>query len=285
MQRADSFALRTRFTRAAALFAVVVVASCGGSSPSDSSSPESTAAVTSLPASETISALVTNDDGIGAKGIDVLLAALESDSSISFEVWAPAENQSGTGDKTTPGGLPSVAATTLSGISGNAVAGFPADSVLAAIAGGVKFNVVLSGINSGQNIGPFVKLSGTVGAAATAARKGYWALAVSQGLAASPAFDTAAPLVLQWIKQYGPDILAGKPARLFNLNVPTCATGTLRPLVAAPVALDFNGRKVGKVNCDGPDLAGGSAVDDVDAFLAGHAVLSELDPVTLAPIK
>lgn len=274
-----------RATRVALLAAFVLVASCGGASSSESVVSDSTAAVTTLPEAVAINALVTNDDGIGARGIDVLIAALGSDPSISFEVWAPAENQSGTGDKTTPGGLPGVSATTMSGVNGNAVAGFPADSVLAAIAEGVKFNVVLSGINNGQNIGPFVKLSGTVGAAATAVRKGYWALAVSQGLADSPAFDTAAPLVLQWLKQYGPDILAGKPARLFNLNVPTCASGALRPFVDAPVALDFGGRKVGEVKCDGPDLAGGIAVDDVDAFLAGHAVLSELDPVTLAPIK
>lgn len=269
-----------------ALLVCVTLTACGGSSKSPASESVDTAVTeSSVPATDTLDVLITNDDGIGAPGIDELVNSLKSDSSLSFAVWAPATNQSGTGDKTTPGGLPGSSATTMSGIGGMAVAGFPADSVLAALAAGVQFTVVLSGINNGQNIGPLVKVSGTVGAAATAARKGYWALAVSQGAADSPAFATAAPLVAQWIAEHRADILAGKPGRLFNLNVPTCATGTLRSLVVAPVATEISGRKTSVVNCDGPDLPNGVAVDDIDAFMHGHAVLSELDPVTLSTVK
>ena len=42
--------------------------------------------------------------------------------------------------------------------------------------------VVVSGVNSGQNVGPIAALSGTVGAARTAGRAGYPAVAVSASL-------------------------------------------------------------------------------------------------------
>ena len=47
---------------------------------------------------------------------------------------------------------------------------------------GLEPDVVVSGVNAGQNIGTLIDLSGTVGAAATAARQGVPAVAVSQGI-------------------------------------------------------------------------------------------------------
>ena len=277
---------------------LILLSACGSSSSSNDSSAtpdttgtESTLAETSesvVEPTETATkliVLVTNDDGIGAAGIDVVVNELKKDESLEVVVWAPAANQSGTADKTTQGGLPGVSAATASGVAGFSVAGFPADSVNAAFAAGIVPNVVISGINSGQNIGPLSKISGTVGAAATAARKGYWALAVSQGIAASPAFETAAPLVSEWLALYKNDIVSKKPARLFSLNVPTCATGSLRPQVSAPTATDFGTRQATTIACDGPDLGASGAADDVDAFIAGHAVLSELDAITLAAVS
>lgn len=279
-------------------FCLVSFAGCGGSSPSsvtdatpDSASTKSTIAVTTVPVTETVQAtsrlivLVTNDDGIAAAGIDVVVNELKKDDSLDVVVWAPATNQSGTADKTTDGGLPGIEAVTASGVAGHSVAGFPADSVNAALAAGVVPDVVISGINAGQNIGPFSKISGTVGAAATAARQGYWALAVSQGIAESPAFETAAPLVSQWLALYKDDIIAKKAVRLFNLNVPTCASGSLRPQVTAATATDFGTRKAITIACDGPDLGANGAADDVDAFIAGHAVISELNATTLASVS
>ena len=83
-------------------------------------------------------------------------------------VVAPATNQSGTGGQTTPGPLTVTDATTASGYPAKAVAGFPADTVIWALdQGGVtqKPDLVVSGINFGQNLGPAVAISGTVGAA------------------------------------------------------------------------------------------------------------------------
>ena len=273
----------------------VMLSACSGSvSTNDSvvrlTAPETTVETTTPSVDTTnqsarLVVLVTNDDGIGAAGIDAVVNELKKDPDLDIIVWAPATNQSGTADKATPGGLPGVEATTASGVAGYSVAGFPADSVNAALAANVVPDVVISGINAGQNIGPFVKISGTVGAAATATRLGYWALAVSQGIAETPAFETAAPLVTEWLAQHKQDIIDKKPARLFNLNVPTCASGLLRSLTSAPPAADFGTRKATTIACDGPDLRPSGAADDVDAFIAGHAVMSELNAITLASVS
>ncbi len=64
---------------------------------------------------------------------------------------------------------------------GKAVAGFPADTVIyASTRAGCSSvpHLVVSGINAGQNVGPAVTLSGTIGAARTAAKRGIPAIAV-----------------------------------------------------------------------------------------------------------
>ena len=48
--------------------------------------------------------LVSNDDGIGADGIDALVEALRTRPDTTLVVSAPATNQSGKGDSTTGGG-------------------------------------------------------------------------------------------------------------------------------------------------------------------------------------
>ena len=125
--------------------------------------------------------LVTNDDGVGAPGIDLLVERLRKLKNVKVTVVAPAENKSGTGDQTTPGELTVTPATHRQRLQGPAVAGFPADTVVWALDHGVKPDLVVSGVNQGQNLGPVVDASGTVGAAKTAVRNGIPALAVSQG--------------------------------------------------------------------------------------------------------
>ena len=53
----------------------------------------------------TITVLVTNDDGVGAPGIDTLVEALRTQKNTKVVVVAPDTNKSGTGGKTTPGTL------------------------------------------------------------------------------------------------------------------------------------------------------------------------------------
>jgi len=234
--------------------------------------------------------LVTNDDGFDAAGIDAIVEYLRTLDNVEVSVVAPATNQSGTSDKTTPGDLVVADVETLSGYPAKSVAGFPADSVLWAINGGlsVKPDLVVSGSNLGQNYGPFNLLSGTVGAAATAARNGIPAIAISQGAAVAPATPYF-PASVKVLTGYLADTLAsyrggrGTAKLLVAINVPTCPVKTtLFPTVVAPRALDANGRTLGApATCDGPLTA--DPVDDVDAFNAGHGVVSYLNPTDLSP--
>ena len=111
--------------------------------------------------------LVTNDDGYNAAGIDAVVQALVARPKVHVTVVAPATNQSGAGGNTTPGGVTADPGQTLSGYAATAVNGFPADSVLYALnTMHLNPDLLVSGINFGQNIGPFIPLSGTIGAGA-----------------------------------------------------------------------------------------------------------------------
>jgi 5'-nucleotidase len=151
---------------------------------STSTSTGSTAAsTTTIDTTTKLTVLVTNDDGIGAAGIDAVVSALQKTPNLTVVVVAPATNQSGSSDKATSGGAKGNKATTKSGVEGTAVVGFPADAVNYALDTlALKPDLVVSGANSGVNFGPLVAVSGTVGAARTAARRGVPAIAVSAGV-------------------------------------------------------------------------------------------------------
>jgi 5'-nucleotidase len=223
----------------------------------------------------TLRVLVTNDDGVGAPGIDVLVEALHQLPRSKVTVVAPAGNQSGKGDTTTPGLPPASEAATASGYPATAVPGTPADSVLYALDDVVTKSphLVVSGINEGQNLGPALEISGTVGAALTAAREGVPALAVSQGLADSPDYPEAAELAIAWVKEHRKRLVRGSvdPDEVANLNVPTCATGEVRGVVEVP-PLPI-GDLLPPSNCES---ALEDPPDDVVAFSNGFATLSEI---------
>lgn len=258
-----------RYAAAALAAGTLVAAGCG----SDSTATTTTAR--KPPPKFVI--LLTNDDGISAPGIDQMAQALKGLSDVELVISAPASNQSGTGAKVTPGKLVTHKTHTVSGIDGTAVDGYPADSVNVALDGGLKPTLVISGINAGQNLGPVTKISGTVGAATTAAQRGYPAVAVSQGIASKPDYPAGAQAVLDYLAKNRADLLAGDaPALVTNINVPTCATGTkIRGTVDTPVATDFNGIDVTAVTCGSkkPTIA-----NDADGFVNGYVTVSEIKP-------
>lgn len=177
--------------------------------------------------------LVSNDDGVHAEGIDVLVAALAGDPAYEVTVYAPAIDQSGSGDSEQCGGLAETATTTLSGYPAVAVDGCPADAVTLGLAHmsaeGARPHLVVTGINAGQNVSILVAnaLSGTVGAAKTGVRAGIPALAVSQALPEPHDFESGATAAVTWIEEHREDLLRGQaPVVLTNMNVPTCAPGT-----------------------------------------------------------
>ncbi|GAB4536816.1 MAG: 5'/3'-nucleotidase SurE [Anaerolineales bacterium] len=127
--------------------------------------------------------LLTNDDGIHSPG---LWAAAEALSSLGYvHVVAPRLQYSGAGRS-----LPSTSDGVIQAhellIHGQkwivyAVNGSPAQAVLHGVLeiSPVRPQLVVSGINYGENVGPGVTISGTVGAALEAASLGIPALAAS----------------------------------------------------------------------------------------------------------
>jgi 5'-nucleotidase len=286
--------MRLRRTLGLLLLPLLVLAACGGddggddgdAAPTTTAAPAvettTTVAPTTTEAPEPLRILVTNDDGIGAPGIDALVQALLELPDVEVTVVAPAENQSGSSDKASAVTPDAVAGKTASGYDGWSVAGFPADSVNRALDSVVTEtpHLVVSGSNEGQNIGPFIDLSGTVGAARTAARRGVPAVAVSSGLAQPTDFAPAVAAAIAWVEEHRSELLARNPGTavttIDNINGPTCASGTVREVIEVPAATDFADRKpFDPIACDAP-LPATPPVDDVGAFIAGYIPLSVL---------
>jgi 5'-nucleotidase len=217
--------------------------------------------------------LVSNDDGVGAPGIDALVEALRKEPDVEVIVVAPAQNQSGTGGNTTPGTVAVSDATTASGYPAKSVAGFPADAVDWALNGGIpdKPDLVITGSNAGQNLGPVVDLSGTVGAARAGARAGIPAVAVSQGIANPIDFPSGISFVIDWLRANRSSLGAGAPppTGVLNFNAPSCPPGTpVRGLKQVPAATDASAGDGGTVNCASTVT---DVKNDVEAFDNGFA--------------
>lgn len=266
-------------TRAVGVLALVLTATgaaCGGDDDGGDAGGDTGGAGETTVAEQAapIEVLVTNDDGFEAEGIDTLVEALRDDPSVQLTVVAPADQQSGTGGRTTEGEVATSEGTTRSGFRATVVEGFPSDSVRVALDElGLDPDLVISGINEGQNLGPLVDLSGTVGAARAAVRAGVPALAVSQGLGSPPDYPAAAELVLDWFEEHRDALAAGEvPADVVvNLNVPSCPTGEVRG--AVEVASGTSGDPLGVSDCTA--TTEGHA-DDVSAFIDGYATYSDV---------
>jgi 5'/3'-nucleotidase SurE len=146
--------------------------------------------VASLPATAHagMNILLTNDDGYGSNGITTMQGALEAAGHTVY-VSAPASEQSGkSGSLTADFGAIIDFTEEVAGTEWS-VAGTPADSVSAGLFGltpdvlpeGESIDLVVSGVNDGENISRFSNISGTVGAAMFALRRGTPVIAVSAG--------------------------------------------------------------------------------------------------------
>ncbi len=187
--------------------------------------------------------LLTNDDGIAAPGIWEAARVLADFGRVT--VVAPASNYSGYGAALPP--LRSLSYYPYPWAAGHpakgaafSVAGTPATCVHAALRGafGGPFDLVVSGINKGANVGGDVFYSGTVGAALTAHLLGLPAIAIS--LDAGPAWfahwDTAA-----WALDQVMQIWLDSPTdTILNVNVPNVPTGSLAGTVVAQELSDLS---------------------------------------------
>jgi 5'-nucleotidase len=173
--------------------------------------------------------LLSNDDGIDARGLAALYDALEP----LGELWvvAPAAEQSAMSHSLTMHRPLRVRERSPRQYS---VDGTPADTIYVAlhhILPGPP-DLVVSGINRGANLGFDVHYSGTVAAAREACLQGIPAIAVSAHIDdAPPRYDTAgmvARRVVEHVRAHGLD-----EGILLNVNVPCVAPKDLRGLKAA----------------------------------------------------
>lgn len=157
--------------------------------------------------------LIANDDGIHAQGIQTLFNTL----SLEYDcvLVAPDRNRSGASNSLslTRPLQPSRLAPAQFSIDGT-----PTDCVNLALSGVIDglFDLVISGINHGANLGDDVIYSGTVAAALEARHLGRPALAIS--LVGHQHFETATAVVQQLLRDSHSLML---PAGVvLNINVP-----------------------------------------------------------------
>jgi 5'-nucleotidase len=163
--------------------------------------------------------LLTNDDGIYAKGIEVLHQHLSKDHEVV--VVAPETEQSAVGHAITLTDPLLVKSVNRNGsFFGHAVKGTPADCVKLAINELVeqKPALVVSGINLGANVGINVIYSGTVSAATEGAILGVPSIAISINTFRNPDFEPAARFARLLARQVGKYSLP--PHTSLNVNVP-----------------------------------------------------------------
>ena len=147
---------------------------------------------------------------------------------------------------------------------------------------GIRPHLVISGINPGQNFGPFAALSGTVGAARTAIRRGVPALAVSAGLRFDPdRFGVGAALASTWIAEHCAALVARthQTDTVTSINIPDCAPDRMGPLQQVPRALVMpplaEGENIFESTCD---LAEPAPANDVAAVRSGYPSLTQVEP-------
>ncbi len=288
--------MNVRHIAPVALFVVATLfAGACSSDDGEDATPETTAAErsesttsTTETEEEALRIMVTNDDGVGAEGIDAIVEGLTALDGVEVTVVAPADEKSGSGNKTTDGEITTEEATTISGYPAIAVDGFPADTVNWAFDGGVDEtpHLVVSGINSLPNLGGAVVLSGTVGAARTAAGRGVPAVATSQGFPAGDGvaeFEVSVDVVVDWVEANDATLRSSVPAidsgevEFVNFNSPSCGdTGAHRGTLEMPLA---------EVGPDDPSTDCSRDVEptnDVEAILSGWTPFTILDPSTIA---
>jgi len=267
---------RTVLSAAALVLCAALVAGCsddGGDDDAGATSSTTTEATTTTTAPvEPLKVLVSNDDGYSAEGIDAVVEGLRKLPDVEVQVVAPAGQQSGTGGKTTPGTLTATESTTKSGYKATAVNGFPADSVNYAFDSlDVKPHLVVTGINEGQNVGPLVDVSGTVGAARAAVAHGAPALASSQGLGKTFDYPTGVEYVTDWVEEHRDELIDGSAeVQVTNMNIPSCDTGEVHG--AKEVAVSTDGANAVKPQDCSSDATPPN--EDVAAFNLGWVTIS-----------
>lgn len=181
--------------------------------------------------------LITNDDGVDAPGLQVLLGIARQ---LTDDVWvvAPDGNQSGAGHRFTFGRELSLDRRNERTFAVRG--GSPADCIVAGmtfVLGEHPADLVLSGVNNGQNLGDIVHCSGTVGGAREGALQG------AVGIAMSQAVDYSAGLDVEWenAQKYGAEVVKALFEQeshhrdvYYNVNFPFCPAADVAGIRVVP---------------------------------------------------
>ncbi len=243
---------------------------------------------------EPFEVLVANDDGYSAAGIDAVVEGLWALPNSVIHVVAPLSNQSGGGGNITnpPYVISGSSVTTLSGRAATAVSsndpaklpsgsGWPADAVLFALRTtdmSLSPELVVSGINEGQNMGSITPLSGTVGAARRARNNGVPAIASSQGaFGPPPDYPTGTVATLALVEEWRLGRTVNTTNSVLNINIPTCAVGfSVRGTVQTVVATNATNYALQDCSSTAP---ANSVISDIDAFNKGFIGIADVGAV------
>src|SRR5512135_103985 len=177
-------------------------------------------------ASKPLAIVITNDDGIEAPGIAALAEALRPLGQVT--VVAPRHPRSGASHAVTSDRPIETRESERAGQRWIAVDALPATCVRLAVEALLpsRPDLVLSGINKGENLGTVTFYSATVGAAREAAFLGIPAIAVN--LVATPDMDygPAASLAAELIGALRPGDIP--PGTFLNVNVPALPRASWR---------------------------------------------------------
>jgi 5'-nucleotidase len=180
--------------------------------------------------------LITNDDGVEAPGIAIMADIANA---LSDDVWivAPDGNQSGAGHRFTLGrelGLEQRSERVFAVVGGS-----PADCVVAGMThllGDRPADVVLSGVNAGQNLGDVVNCSGTAAGAREGALQGAIGIAMSQGIN----YEHGREVDWSNARQHGVAaaraVIAAAQGRnhYYNVNFPFCPPESTKGIAVVP---------------------------------------------------
>jgi len=227
--------------------------------------------------------LVTNDDGINNPGLIALAESLSADYDVI--VSAPAKNMSGNSHATnlfrgpmTVDEIPHNGKYAAYGVHGT-----PSDAARFGIIRmknqGTPVNLVISGINPGNNIGSLSHLSGTIGAAMEAQYYDIPAIALNLDRAESRAngYGAATGLVKILIEKIRKNGL--QKGVILNVNIPHQSKGLVM-VPMGPSVIDVKGftktdkgqkPEIGRLN-PGKDKRS----NDVEAYLNGYTTVTPL---------
>lgn len=180
--------------------------------------------------------LITNDDGVDAPGIAIMIDIARA---LSDDVWivAPDGNQSGAGHRFTLGRELHFERRDERTFA--IVGGSPADCVVAGMTyllGDRPADVVLSGVNAGQNLGDIINCSGTAAGAREGALQGAIGIAMSQGINYEHGREVDWSNAIRHGAATARAVIATAPGSgsYYNVNFPFCDPDATRGIAVVP---------------------------------------------------